>query len=126
MSLTRFLSLCATVIAACGVLVATAVAQPAPQTTPGDPLDPRTYEPASKPFLAVHATGVQRYACQPTATWLFTDPVATLYESSDARKAIGTHYLNFASGRPVWELKDGSSVEAARVASAPGGAGNIA
>lgn len=91
---------------------------------PGDPLDPRTYASDSKPFLTVAASGVQRYACQANGTWLFTDPVAGLHKPGHA-KAMGSHYLNFATGRPVWELKDGSTVEAARKASAPGGAGNI-
>lgn len=91
---------------------------------PGDPLDPRTYTSDSKPFLTVAASGVQRYACQANGTWLFTDPVAGLHKPGHA-KAMGSHYLNFATGRPVWELKDGSTVEAARKASAPGGAGNI-
>ena len=112
-------------IAACiSVLALAASAQAGPLTTstqPGDPLDPRTYAPESTPFLTVNASGVQKYACQANGTWLFTDPVADLYK----RKAIGTHYLNFASGRPIWEHKDGSMVEAARKASAPAGAGNI-
>lgn len=101
-------------------------AQTGAQTEPGDLLDPRTYDAAAKPFLTLHATGVQRYACQASGGWLFSDPVATLHSPQVAGKAIGSHFLNFATGRPVWELKDGSSVEAARIASAPGGAGNIA
>ena len=100
--------------------------KPVPQTEPGAPLDPRTYAPASAPFLEVHATGFQNYVCQATGTWLFSDPVATLYEPAKADKPAGSHFLNFASGRPVWGFKDGSSVEAARTAAAPGGAGNIA
>ena len=92
---------------------------------PGDPLDPRTYEPESKPFLILGASGVQRYACQANATWLFTDPVATLFRPGRESKPIGSHYLNFTTGRPIWESKDGSTVEAARKASAPSGAGNI-
>jgi hypothetical protein len=121
----RLILACMGVLAALCVQVA-ASAQAAPilglQTQPGDVLDPRTYAPESRPFLTVSASGVQKYACQANGTWLFTDPVANLY----VEKAIGTHYLNFATGRPVWKLKDGSSVEAARKASAPAGAGNIA
>lgn len=109
-------------LAACVVAMCIPVAASA---QPGDPLDPRTYAPESKPFLTLNASGVQRYACQADGTWLFTDPVAELYEPARS-KAVGSHYLNFATGRPVWELKDGSTVEAARKASAPGGAGNIA
>ena len=109
-------------LAACLVALCIPVAASA---EPGDPLDPRTYAPESKPFLTLNATGVQRYACQANGTWLFTDPVAELYEP-ERSKAVGSHYLNFATGRPVWKFKDGSTVEAARKASAPAGAGNIA
>jgi hypothetical protein len=123
--LSRFTFACAAVLALCGLVAAAASAGPAPQTQPGDPLDPRTYAPDSKLFLAVHAVGVQKYTCQANGTWLFTDPEATLYKPTDG-KPIGTHFLNFATGRPVWQLKDGSSVEAARTASVPGGTGSIA
>jgi hypothetical protein len=120
----RLILACMVVLALCVQVAATAQAGPiaGPQTQPGDVLDPRTYAPESRPFLTVNASGVQKYACQANGKWLFTDPVADLY----AEKAIGAHYLNFATGRPVWELKDGSTVEAARKASAPAGAGNIA
>jgi hypothetical protein len=124
--LARAVIACVGVLALFGLVAATALAEPSPQTLPGDPLDPRTYAPESKPFLTVHATGVQKYACQPSGTWLFTDPEATLYAADRVDKPIGTHFLNFATGRPVWQLQDGSSVEAARTATAPGGAGNIA
>ena len=114
------------VLAVSGLVAATAFARPAPQTAPGDPLDPRTYAPQSKVFLDVYAVGVQKYACQANGTWLFTDPEATLYKTTGVRKPIGTHFLNFATGRPVWKLKDGSSIEAARKVTVPAGAGNIA
>ena len=122
---TRFILACATALAACGLIAAAAAAKVDPQTQPGDQLDPRTYAPESTPFLSVHAAGVQRYACQTSGVWLFTDPVATLYKTSGNQKATGSHFLNFATGRPVWELRDGSTVEAARKASAPAGTGNI-
>ena len=121
----QFVIGCLTVLALGGVLAATAAAKPAPQTAPGDTLDPRTYAPDSTLFLVVHAAGVQKYTCQPNGTWLFTDPEAILYKTTGVPKSIGTHFLNFATGRPVWRLKDGSSVEAARTQSVPGGAGNI-
>jgi Protein of unknown function (DUF3455) len=124
-SLSRLLAAFAGAVALFGLVAAIGSAA-APQTSPGDALDPRTYDPASQLYLVAHATGVQKYTCQPNGTWLFTDPEATLYQSTGASKAIGTHFLNFATGRPVWQLKDGSSVEAARTASASGGAGNIA
>ena len=113
------------VLALFTLLAAGASARPVPQTAPGDALDPRTYAPASRLFLVAHAAGVQKYTCQANGTWLFTDPEATLYKTTGARKPIGKHFLNFATGRPVWQLKGGSSVEAARTQSAPGGAGNI-
>ena len=123
---TRLIVSGAALVAAFAAAAAASGRPLAPQTEPGDPLDPRTYAAASSPFLAVHATGVQKYACQANGSWLFTDPEASLSKTADAGKPFGVHYLNFATGRPVWELQDGSSVEAARKASAPGGTGNIA
>src|SRR5262245_4953810 len=75
----------------CGMAAAAASAAPAPQTLPGDALDPRTYAPTSKLFLVAHATGVQRYVCQANGTWLFSDPVATLDKTTGAAKPAGTH-----------------------------------
>ncbi|HEU0304950.1 MAG TPA: DUF3455 domain-containing protein, partial [Gaiellaceae bacterium] len=109
-----------------GLLAASALARPDPQTEPGDSLDPRTYAPSSQLFLVLHAIGVQKYTCQASGTWLFTDPEATLYKTTGEPQPIGTHFLNFATRRPVWQLKDGSSVEARLFAAEPGGAGNIA
>jgi Protein of unknown function (DUF3455) len=124
--MTRFIAACTLVLALAGLVAASAsAAKPEPQTAPGDALDPRTYAPESTLFLAVYADGVQKYACQPNGAWLFTDPEATLYDSKHG-KPIGTHFLNFATGRPVWRLDDGSSVEAARTVTVSGGAGNIA
>jgi hypothetical protein len=116
----------ASVLALCCLLVAAASARPASQTSPGDPLDPRTYAPQSRLFLVAHAIGVQKYTCLANGTWLFTDPEAKLYGTTGVPKPIGTHLLNFTTGRPVWQLKDGSSVEAARKATGSGGTGNIA
>jgi hypothetical protein len=111
-------------LAVAAFATATAAARTAPQTTAEDPLDPRTYAPESRLFLVAHATGVQKYTCQPNGAWLFTDPEANLYKAGP--NPIATHFLNFATGRPVWQAKDGSSVEAARTAAAAGGIGNIA
>jgi hypothetical protein len=122
---TTRLSLGAATVLAAFVAVGAAFGSADPQTQPGDALDPRSYAPQSTPFLVVHATGVQRYACQANGGWLFTDPVATLFKQTDNPKAIGSHYLNIATGRPIWQVQDGSLVEAARKASAPAGAGNI-
>src|SRR4051794_5363883 len=123
--LARLVSACAAALALCGLVAATAAAGPAPQTAAGDTLDPRTYAPDSKAFLLVHGSGVQKYTCQANGTWLFTDPVATLAKTPGAHKTVGTHFLNFATGRPVWRYQDGSTVEAARTASLPAGAGNV-
>lgn len=123
--LSRLIAVCAAVVALCGLIAVAAAARPVPQTEPGDALDPRTYAPESQLFLVVYAEGVQKYRCQSNGTWLFTDPEATLYKTNGASRPIGSHFLNFGSGRPVWQLNDGSSVEAARTAAADGGAGNI-
>lgn len=123
--LSRLLVVCAAVVALCGLVAVAAAARPAPQTEPGDLIDPRTYAPESRLFLVLHAEGVQKYTCQSNGTWLFTDPEATLYKTTGASRPIGSHFLNFATGRPVWQLNDGSSVEAARTAGRDGGTGNI-
>ena len=109
------------VVAVSAVVVAAPSARPAPETAPGDLLDPRTYAPDSRLYLILHAIGVQKYTCQANGTWLFTDPEATLYKTTTgASKPVGTHFLNFSTGRPVWQWKAGSSVEAARTQTAPG------
>jgi hypothetical protein len=121
----RFFVACTGALALCGMVAATALGGPTPQTEPGDALDPRTYAPESKLFLVVHAIGVQKYTCQASGAWLFTDPEATLYKTTGVPQPVGTHFLNFATGRPVWQAKDGSSVEAARRVTVPAGADNI-
>jgi len=113
-------------LALAAALTAVAVAAPTSQTAPGDQLDPRTYDQNSRLFLVAHATGIQKYACTAAGAWVFTDPEATLSKTTGTAQPIGTHFLNFATGRPVWKLKDGSFVEAARTQSVSGGAGNIA
>ena len=125
--LSRLIVACIAVVAVCGLVATAAWARPAPQTAPGDPLDPRTYAPDTRLFLILHAIGVQKYTCQANGTWLFTDPEATLYKTTGVLQPIGTHYLNFVTGLPVWQLHDdGSAVEAARIAMASGGSDNIA
>jgi Protein of unknown function (DUF3455) len=122
----RFTVAVAGALAACGVLAATASAGPVPQTSPPDPLDPRTTAPESRLFLVTHAIGFQTYQCNGTGTaWTFTGPVATLYKTTGTSKPIGTHFRNPVTTRPVWQLKDGSSVEAAAIVTMPAAAGNI-
>lgn len=105
-------------LAVCGLLAATASAGPVPQTSPPDPLDPRTTAPESRLFLVTHAIGFQTYQCNATGTaWTFTGPLATLYKTTGVPKAIGRHFRNPVTTRPVWQLKDGSSVEAAAIVS---------
>jgi hypothetical protein len=114
------------VLAVFAVVAAAASALPAPESAPGDALDPRTYAPESVLFLVTHATGAQKYTCRADGTWLFAGPEAILHQTTGAATPIGAHFLNFGTGRPVWQLQDGSSVEAVRWASASAGAGNIA
>jgi hypothetical protein len=126
MTAARALRALAGVLALGAIVAVAAVAAPAPQTSAGEQLDPRTYDAGARLFLVAHGTGVQKYVCTAGGTWLFTDPEATLDKSTGTAKAIGTHFLNFATGRPVWQLRDGSFVEAARTQGASGGAGNVA
>jgi hypothetical protein len=51
--------------------------------------------------------------------------VATLYKTTGTSKPIGTHFRNPVTLRPVWQLKDGSSVEATAIVTVAAGAGNI-
>jgi len=78
------------------------------------------------PGAGLHAEGAQIYECQPGSAgkleWQAREPVATLM---DGDNSVGRHYaaLHWASVDPrtlVWEHKDGSSVKAKIVASAPG------
>src|SRR4051794_12584362 len=39
---------------------------------------------------------------------------------------LDAHFLNVATGRPVWRFKDGSFVEATRKVAVPAGSANIA
>jgi hypothetical protein len=123
---TALAALCAVFMGLVVLVASSASAKPLAQTTPGDLLDPRTYDPDSRLFLVTYATGVQKYTCQPNGTWLFTDPEATLFKTTGGATPTGTHFLNFATGRPVWRLEDSSSVEAARWATLPAGPANIA
>ena len=110
----------------CGLLAATAAAGPTPQTSPPDPLDPRTTAPESRLFLVLHAIGFQNYQCNASGTaWDFRGPVATLYKTTGKSKPIGTHFRNPVTLRPVWQVKDGSSVEATAIVSVAAGVGNI-
>ena len=125
--LSRFVVALAGLVAVSAFVVAAAGAQPTPSTAPGDLLDPRTYDQGSRLFLVLHAEGVQKYTCSAGGAWVFTDPEATLFKTTGKSKPVGSHFLNFATGRPVWEFHGGdSSVEAARTQSVTGGAGNIA
>ncbi len=51
--------------------------------------------------------------------WAVVGPVATLYSAD--QKAVGKYYAG-----PTWESMDGSKITGKQVATAPGGAGNIA
>lgn len=59
--------------------------------------------------LQVYATGVQRYRWD-GASWVFVEPVATLYADANYHGKVGIHY-----GGPTWESNSGSKVVAARL-----------
>jgi hypothetical protein len=60
------------------------------------------------------AKGFQVYVCTETSpcvyTWVFKEPVATLYSDAAYQKEVGTHYAG-----PTWEGNDGSTVIAAKI-----------
>ena len=60
----------------------------------------------NKPYLAVHAVGVQIYTCK--TTWAFDGPRADLYDGRG--RLVGSH-----SAGPIWQLKDGGTVVGSRV-----------
>jgi hypothetical protein len=59
--------------------------------------------------LRVFASGVQRYRWNGT-TWVFVEPVATLFADKDFHGKVGIHYAG-----PTWEGNSGGKVVAARV-----------
>jgi Protein of unknown function (DUF3455) len=89
-------------------LAAALVLAPASQAHPRPPEVPSAIAvpEGNRPYLDVHAKGVQIYSCNGQA-WTLVAPRATLY---DHGKRIGTHYAG-----PTWQTKDGSTVVGARV-----------
>lgn len=57
----------------------------------------------------VYAVGVQRYRWN-GETWVFVEPVATLYADAKYHEKVGIHYAG-----PTWEFNNGSKVVAARL-----------
>jgi hypothetical protein len=68
----------------------------------------------------VHAEGAQMYECKADASgqlvWQFREPIAALLLDG---KTVGRHYAG-----PVWELADGSAVNAKVAGRAPGATSN--
>ena len=90
-------------------LVAVAALAPVAQATPPAPDVPGDIAvPAgNKPYLTLHAVGVQIYSCNGQA-WVPVAPRADLYDREG--ELVGTHYAG-----PRWQTKDGSTVVASRV-----------
>jgi hypothetical protein len=65
----------------------------------------------NKVAFHVYAVGVQKYRWNGTS-WVFVEPVATLYADANFHGKVGVHY-----GGPTWESNSGSKVVATRVAS---------
>jgi hypothetical protein len=88
-------------------VVAAALA-PAAVASPPAPDVPRDIAVAegNKPYMTLHAEGVQIYSCNGQA-WTLLAPRADLYENG---RHVGTHFAG-----PTWQLKDGSATVASRV-----------
>jgi hypothetical protein len=56
-----------------------------------------------------YAVGIQRYRWN-GSSWIFVEPVATLFADPDFHGKIGTHYVG-----PTWESNSGGKVIASRV-----------
>jgi len=68
--------------------------------------------PAGNKLLArVYAIGVQTYRWN-GSSWVFVEPVATLYNDPSHHDKAGIHYAG-----PTWEANNGAKVVAARLAS---------
>jgi hypothetical protein len=98
-------------VAAALATVATLSFAQAGQAGPHAPDVPLTIavEEGHKPFLALHAEGVQIYGCSAaggTYRWGLVAPRADLFDKNG--KLVGTHFAG-----PSWEAKDGSLVRAA-------------
>jgi len=83
----------------------------------------------NKVHFHVYAVGVQIYTNDATTfAWGLKAPEACLFDADG--NLVGIHYAYgyTAAGAPIpaWETESGSLVVGARIASAPGGAGNIA
>jgi hypothetical protein len=59
----------------------------------------------------VYAVGVQKYRWNGTS-WVFVEPVATLYADANFHGKVGVHY-----GGPTWESNSGSKIVATRAGS---------
>jgi hypothetical protein len=91
---------------AAGAMAPAAGASAGASDVPGEIVVPE----GNKLFLVAHASGVQIYSCNATASgpkWGFVAPRADLYGTNG--KLIATHF-----GGPTWEAKDGSWVVAKR------------
>src|SRR5262245_3860834 len=93
---------------------------PAAIQVPGD---------TNKVHFHVYAVGFQIYTNDPTTfVWGLKAPAACLYDADG--NLVGMHYAYgyTATGAPIpaWETESGSLVVGTRIATAPGGTGNIA
>jgi uncharacterized protein DUF3455 len=92
---------------------------PEPIQTPGD---------TNKVSFHVYAVGVQIYTNDSTTfAWGLKAPEAMLFDSEGNLVGIHFAYGYTAAGAPIpaWQTESGSLVVGSRIASAPGGVGNI-
>lgn len=74
------------------------------------PLCDRVQVPAgNKLHSQMYATGVQVYRWD-GASWVFVEPVATLFSNANSNGKVGIHYRG-----PTWESNSGSKVVATRL-----------
>ena len=106
------------VVASIVLLMITGLATAATPTTPvvqdgpelPSPLCDRVRAPeGNKVAFHVFADGFQNYRWD-GASWVFVEPVATLFADANFTGQVGTHYRG-----PVWESNSGSKVTGARL-----------
>jgi len=93
------------------------IGAPAPITTRSTPPEvPAILEVGEGFDVSFHtyAEGFQVYVCTETSpgvyTWVFKEPIATLYSDPNFNGEVGTHYAG-----PTWESNSGSKVVAAKL-----------
>jgi hypothetical protein len=76
---------------------------------PSPQCDSIAVESGNRLAYRAYAVGVQRYRWDGT-TWIFVEPVATLYKDAEYHEKVGEHYVG-----PTWQANSGGKVVATKI-----------